>query len=170
MGRLSMKVRFARIEDCAEIANISIHAWKNAYKGIISDHYLDSLNTNDKKNKFEERIKNNEKLIVLEDDNIIKGFCLYGKTSDPNNLECGEIYALYLKPNCINKGYGSVLFNKAIELLKDDIKNKVIIWCLEKNELGKNFYLKKGCRLDYKKNVLIGTEEYVEEKYIYIIK
>lgn len=41
-------IRRATIDDIPEIVNINIQCWKNNYKGIIAQDYLDKLNVNDK--------------------------------------------------------------------------------------------------------------------------
>lgn len=49
-------IRKVRKDDLMQVAEISVNAWKTAYRGIISDDYLDSLNVEKKISKSFRRI------------------------------------------------------------------------------------------------------------------
>ncbi|MEZ4741946.1 MAG: hypothetical protein R3B45_05785 [Bdellovibrionota bacterium] len=38
-----MLIRKARIEDAAEIANVHINSWREAYRGLLPESFLDFL-------------------------------------------------------------------------------------------------------------------------------
>ena len=57
--------------------------------------------------------------------------------------ECGEIGALYLLDTVKGKGFGRILFNKAINELKEMNYDKMIIGCLSENP-SNEFYKHMG--------------------------
>ena len=52
----------------------------------------------------------------------------------------GEIYELYLRPECQGVGLGSRLFHEARRRLAEAGLRSVTIWCLTENRAGCRFY------------------------------
>lgn len=78
-------IRKAKIEDAQTILDINIQSWKDTYKGIFLNDYLNNLCSNKidyekaiEKNKQKIREKNN--FYVAEIDNKVIGFCSYGNS------------------------------------------------------------------------------------------
>ncbi len=101
MIKMEIKIRRATKNDIEAIADIKIEGWRNAYKGIIDDKFLESMN---KTEEIEKQRKNISKecLIVAECNNKITGFCLY-RDYNKNielypNADC-EISSIYIKPS-----------------------------------------------------------------------
>ena len=129
-------------EDSEEIAKLVIDSWKTAYKGLINQKYLDNLNIEDSKNKWKKQIEENNDILIYRENNKILGVIKYGESE--GDKEDGEVYILYVKPEEKGNGIGTKLFNTAKqELLKNDYK-KMIVWCLDGNKIGEDFYLKSG--------------------------
>lgn len=96
-------IRYYEIEDIKEIAKIIVDDWKDAYKGIIDDGFLESLNYKQREEKITKGYEK-EKSIVYVKDNEILGYCRFGESRD--NLQgYGEIIALYVKKDCKRKRY-----------------------------------------------------------------
>ena len=93
-------IRNIKKEDLPEVVDIQINGWKTAYRGIIDDEFLDSMN-------IEERLKQRQKdyqsnnLIVAELNNEVVGFCRYVDNNsfspEVEEADC-ELRALYLRP------------------------------------------------------------------------
>ena len=157
-------IRYYEKEDIKQIAKIIDEDWKIAYKGIVDIDYLKNLNYKDREKMIREKYKK-EKSIVYVEDNIIKGYCRFGKNREGENI--GEIIALYIKNEFRRCGIGEKLVEKAKEILKERGYKEMIIWCLKENGAGRNFYEKQGGVLDKERKFKIGDKEYDEVSYKY---
>lgn len=157
-------IRFYKENEIEQIAKIIDEDWKIAYKGIINQEYLDSLNYKDREKRIREKYKK-EKGIVYVEDNLVKGYCRFGQSKEEKEL--GEVYALYVKNEFRKFGIGKKLLEKAEEMLKNNGYKEMIIWCLQENKIGRNFYEKQGGILYKERKFKIGNKYYGEVSYKY---
>lgn len=133
---MNYNIRRRERNDCKDISNVVTIAWNERYKGIVSDDYLNSLYENEEKratSSFEGFNDNNNHQFVLEVNDKIVGFIYVGEADDDDYLNCGEIYALYIKKEYTGYGFGRELVEVGINELKDMGFNKMIIGCLDGN-------------------------------------
>ena len=159
-------IRYYEKEDIKQIAKIIDEDWKIAYKGIVDENYLKNLNYKDREKRIREKYKK-EKSIVFVEDNIVKGYCRFGKNREGEKI--GEIIALYIKNEFRRCGIGEELVKKAKEILKERGYKEMIIWCLKENSAGRNFYEKQKCVLDKERKFKIGDKYHDEVSYKYIL-
>ena len=82
-----------------------------------------------------------------------------------------EIIAIYVDYDKSGKGIGRKLVEYVMTDLKNKQKNKMIIWCLEKNKNARKFYEKMGGKLiNDEKYFEKADKKYKEVGYIYDIK
>ena len=157
-------IRKRKKEDCKEIAHVVTISWNETYKEIVPDWFLKELYNNEDErtdkslNEFDEK---NNNYLVLEIDKRVVGFVWYGKSSDQDFDNCGEIIALYILKEYQGYGLGRALVEHAREELKKLGFNKFIIACLKgnpSNEFYKHIggkYIKDGefKRLSLKENI-----------------
>ena len=159
-------IRKGTINDCATVARLVTFAWNETYKGIVPNCILKKLKTNEEEsatNLIKNLELNNFYQLVLEVNGKIVGFVNYGKTSDTDFNDCGEIIALYILKDYQGKGLGKKLFENAyFELEKMGFK-KIIIACLKGNPAN-DFYIHMGgkyikdgifARLNLKENIYL---------------
>ncbi len=157
-------IRNSKEEDIPNVVDIQIRGWQTAYRGIIDNHYL---NTMDREKIIEKRKKSYQKnsFIVAELNKEIVGYCWYvdNNSFTPNikEIDC-EITALYVKPDLKYNGIGTKLFQFVVNDFKNKNKTKMIVWCLKENEPSKKFYTKMGGQIVSEKVVLIGEKNYYE--------
>ena len=131
-----------KVSDAEEIAKLVIDSWKTTYKGLIDQNYLDNLDIESAKTKWEKQIEQNCDILIYREDGKILGVIKYGESE--NVSENGEVFVLYVKPEEKRKGIGTKLINSVKqELLKKGYK-KMDVWCLDGNKIGENFYIKNG--------------------------
>ena len=164
-------IRNIKKKDIHEVVDIQINGWKTAYKGIIEDEYLDSMNKQEKIDKREKDYMKNG-FIIAELNNDIVGFCRYidnnSLSTEVEKADC-ELIAIYVKPNLKYKGIGTKLFQYVKnEFIKKE-KNKMILWCLKDNEASKKFYKKMGGTIICERKIAIGNKEYQEVCFLYNI-
>jgi len=74
---LDIIIRSATIDDAEKVARIKIEGLQTAYRGIIDDSFLNSMDINEEIEKRKNNIENGVDIIVAELNNEIVGFCLY---------------------------------------------------------------------------------------------
>lgn len=151
-------IRQANIEDAASIVYINTMMWKETYKGIFPDEFLNNLDSHNEiainkcKNKINE-------YAVYEIDNKVVGFIRYGLNRKNYDNTYAEVYALYIDSFYQRKGIGKELINYVFNELKNNYKY-VLISTLQDNNAN-IFYKKIGGKL-------IGTCDFVLENNKYI--
>ncbi len=164
-------IRNVKEKDIPSIADIQVNGRKTAYKGIIDDVVLNTMNKDDKIERFKSNYKKNG-FIVAEFKNEVVGFCRYMEsnefTPDMQNIDC-EITALYVKPELKCNGIGTKLFQFVTNEFKSKSKTKMILWCLKDNEPSKKFYTKMGGKIVKERVIEIGENNYYEVGFEYNI-
>lgn len=158
-------IRYYEEKDIEQVAKIITDDWKIAYRGIIDDEYLDSLNYKDREERIRSKYQK-QKSIVYVEEGVVKGYSRFGINRDEEK-NLGELYALYIKPDERGKGIGGKLLKETGRILKKRGYKEMILWCLEENKNGRSFYEKMGGKLYNKRNIEIGNKEYGEVCYKY---
>ena len=83
--------------------------------------------------------------------------------------ECGEIGALYLLDTVKGKGFGRILFNKAINELKEMNYDKMILGYLSEN-ISNEFYKHIGCSFVDTNPLTLSNGQELIENLVYIKK
>ena len=101
-------------------------SWKEAYRGIICDQYLDSMTveaTTARARRFPENT------LVAKDRERVIGFAVYGESRDEDLANAGEIEALYVLSEYYGCGAGFRLMNEAVTKLRE--YDTIFLWVLE---------------------------------------
>ena len=164
-------IRKVKYDDIEQIVDINIKDWKKIYKGIIDDETLDNLDRNKKIEKWRKHY-NLGNVIVAEKGGKILGYCRYDDNANYKNTDIdSEIIALYVDCDNLSKGIGRKLVEYVMEDLKNKKKNKMVIWCLERNQNARKFYEKMGGKLlNDDRFFETGGKKYKEVGYIYNLK
>lgn len=135
--------------DISRIAEIFVVNYRmNFYQYFQNDkYYFGELNVLSIADEYK---SDSEKLVntFVYDDGIVRGFM---------RIKEKEIEKLFVEPQFQNMGIGAKLLNFAIK--KFDVK---LLWVLEYNTKGINFYKKYGFSLT--------SEKILEEEYVSLIK
>ena len=128
-------------------------AWQEAYRGIVSDRYLDSMTveaTTARARRFPENT------LVARDKEKVVGFAVYGPSRDEDLTDAGEIVAIYVLSEYYGRKIGYRLMNEAVSRLSE--YNTIFVWVLEQNERAIRFYHRYGFEFDgCKKQLNLGT-------------
>ena len=142
-------IRMATKNDISRIAEIFVVNYRmNFYQYFQNDkYYFGELNVLSIADEYK---SDSEKLVntFVYDDGIVRGFM---------RIKEKEIEKLFVEPQFQNMGIGAKLLNFAIK--KFDVK---LLWVLEYNTKGINFYKKYGFSLT--------SEKILEEEYVSLIK
>lgn len=169
MGRIHMIcIRQAQSRDIKQIAKIKVDGWKNTYKGIIDDEFLNSMSISKQINIINNYSLNT--MFVAENNNEILGVCrIYDYNEsvyDDKEIDC-EIREFYVNPSLKRMGIGSKLFNFIKEYFSQKGKRKLYIGCLKDNYSARKFYEKMGGISVNGKEIDIGGKLYPIVDFMY---
>jgi GNAT superfamily N-acetyltransferase len=147
-----MRIREAEPKDARSIAEIHVRSWQAAYRGQLTDEYLDGLSV-------EERLAHHRRTLeapraewrtwVADEGGPVVGFAVTGPSEDSDaEPSTGELYAIYLQPERVGTGMGRSLFEHAIGDLRDSGFKAATLWVLATNERARRFYEVAGWRAD----------------------
>jgi L-amino acid N-acyltransferase YncA len=161
-----MKIRKANEEDIYGLAHVHIKSWQKTYKGILPDHYLDSMNLEARKKNWLRNLKmiHNATYVAENEEGHIVGFASGGPEQTNDIYFQGEVYAIYLLKEYQRHGLGRRIIKAVIdELAKKEHKN-LIIWALKDNP-SRGFYEALGGQVVGEKTVKMAGIELVEVGY-----
>lgn len=133
-----MTVRRMVESDGKEIGELYAAAWKEGYKGLLPQKYLDEL-TPDKIH----RVIDDGSFVVLDGERIA-AHCHARTADEPEWRGWGEIHTMYTHPDYWRKGYGTAVFKRAEEWLYECGFDNVYLYVLEGNERAERFYKAQG--------------------------
>ncbi len=136
------------VNNAEDYARVNVLAWKQSYKGIVNDNFIALINTEEEIQKTIEKLKNglgNNRNIafLLKVDNKPVGILRVRESKYDKYSDCGELGAIYLLDEVKGKGYGRILFQKAVEELKKMGYKKMVNGCLDGNP-SNEFYKRMG--------------------------
>jgi ribosomal protein S18 acetylase RimI-like enzyme len=145
-------LRRAGVEDANAIATVHVRSWQQAYRGQLPEDYLEGLSVA----RREAGWRNELEVIpaerhpwIAESDDGIAGFVAAGASRDADaDQATGEVYAIYVDPDCWNRGIGRNLLVQAQRDLKQGGYHGATLWVLASNEQARRFYEAAGWRLD----------------------
>lgn len=139
-------IRDGKIEDANKIAKIKIDNWRKTYENIFPDEYLKKLDLEGEIKKYKDCF-NKRKIKTFEKNGNVIAYCYYGNREDDNLHDyTGEIFALYVKNECQEKGIGTALLKESIKELSKE-HNKIMLWCAKENRRAISFYNKNGINI-----------------------
>lgn len=141
-------VRSAVPDDAPSIAQIHVVTWQAAYRGIVPDDYLDGLSIAARETRWRDIIAKPESdVLVAERLARIVGWAAFGPSRDEGaGPEVGEVYALYVLPECWASGVGSALWQETRMRLVGQGYLRATLWVLAENRRAIRFYLAAGFR------------------------
>ncbi|MGK7379154.1 N-acetyltransferase family protein [Planococcus sp. 1R117A] len=140
-----MKIKKASEEDIKGIARVYVDSWKTTYQGLVPDSYLDKLSYEKTEQKWLDFLHKEEEpfiYIALNDAEKIIGFAS-GKILADETFK-GELYSLYLLPECRGLGIGRQLVSAIAKHFIGRGIDSIIVWVMEQNESGLGFYERMG--------------------------
>ncbi len=146
-----ISIRAARAGDEAELANTHLNSWREAYKGLLPQSYLDDLplTFKNRKNGWFQKINEPEKFIiqVAESKYGIVGFACVQPARDEDRKEYAEVSAIYLLEKFKGTGTGFKLLASGLKQIQQRGFKKAYCWVLEGNPTIE-FYEKSGAHFD----------------------
>lgn len=146
-----MLIRPAVPADAEAVETIRIVGWQSAYRGIISDAFLDGLQVDARRQSARLADTGDGRFsAVAESDGALLGFVTGGEVRDnaepaADGRAPAEVYAIYVDPTRTREGIGTRLLDAALERLDG---RDVVLWVLRDNLAARAFYAARGFQRD----------------------
>lgn len=149
---MPLRIREAVPADARAIAEIHVRSWQAAYRGQLTDDYLDGLSVDDRLEQHRRSLEEPPaewRTWITQDGARVVGFAVTGPSQDADATErTGEVYAIYLEPDRVGTGAGRALFEHAVGDLRERGFEAVTLWVLETNDRARRFYEVAGWEHD----------------------
>ena len=149
-----VEVRLARPGDAAQIGLVHVRSWQRAYRGLLPQEYLDSLDpgrrAGDWKRWLEQPDSPRSATLVIGTGARVDGFASVGPARDEGQSPelVGEIRAIYLRPDAWGHGLGRQLIAAAVERMAAAGFTQATLWVLDGNARARRFYDAGGWAVD----------------------
>ncbi|HEX4305160.1 MAG TPA: GNAT family N-acetyltransferase [Solirubrobacterales bacterium] len=156
---MTVELREARRGDELAVAEVHVRSWQEAYRGLMPDSYLDSLDPRDRASRyaFEASDPAAPKTVLAigkeDGDEVVLGFATFCPSRDEDLPGFGEIVALYVDPDRHNGGVGRLLMAEARRRLSEAGFQNAFLWVLDGNTRAATFYEREGWLPDGSKRV-----------------
>ncbi len=156
--------RLAIPGDARAIAEVHVRSWQAAYRGVVTDEFLDSLDVDRRAEMIEGVIRDESKgLLVAEQDGHVAGFSMLAASYDEG---WGEVLAIYASPDHWGVGVGYELMAASVEWLQEQGYQRAMLMVLENNPRARTFYERQGWSLGKRIRIEnIGGRDLTEVRY-----
>ncbi|MEB0135010.1 GNAT family N-acetyltransferase [Actimicrobium sp. CCC2.4] len=143
-------LRVATPDDAEGIAMVRIDSWRKAYRGIMPDEYLDSMEVEDSMHLWYRVLSAasaKTSVFVAELDGDVVGFAA-GKMLDEQKFGLdAELAAIYLIPDLQRQGIGSRLVTMVAQAQQAQGARGLITWVISQNKIARQFFEKRQAEL-----------------------
>jgi len=145
LQKTTVKIRDAKASEVDVIANLHAISWMSAYRGLLSDEYLDNNLLDERKKHWAEKmpaLTKNEFVLVAEQNGVQVGF-----VAVLDRPEAGFdvlVDNLHVLPELKGLGIGGQLLNAVAARLLSTDRKSFYLFVLKGNTAAENFYLAKG--------------------------
>jgi GNAT superfamily N-acetyltransferase len=137
-----MLIRAAQPGDALAVAEVHVRSWQVAYRGLLSDEYLDGLRPEERAQRyaFGDPDPRQPATIVAVEGRSICGFATTGPSREDDRPGTGELLALYVDPDHWGAGVGRALIQEARSRLTRQGFERADLWVLTGNARAERFY------------------------------
>lgn len=157
-----MIIRSPMPSDLLSIGHVYCEAWKAAYKGIVPDDFLGGLTDE----SCAPRSHRPNGALVCEETGKIIGVAAFGARRDRTDERSGELYSIYVLPECWRMGAGRALFESARSQLRAEGYLSLFLWTLTDNARARRFYERMGMTAVDSRTITIGGRKLAETGYV----
>jgi ribosomal protein S18 acetylase RimI-like enzyme len=137
-----VRVRPARRDDAAAIADVHVRTWQAAYEHIFGAERLAGIGAQRvaQWERWLDDPRPDWRIFVAVSGGQVRGFVWTGDNRDEPGK--GELFAIYVLPDAWGSGAGSALMTAALEALSGYAS--ATLWVLEDNPRARRFYEREG--------------------------
>lgn len=139
-------LRDARLSDYASIARLHAQSWRQNYRGIYSDPFLDNEVEHERLDVWQKRLSapgSNQQVIVATQDEAIVGFACLQLDDDP--VFGSLLDNLHVASAVQGSGIGKLLMKECAQRIADKSNShRMYLWVYEANENARRVYERLG--------------------------
>jgi len=142
-----MTIRAAGLADAGAIAQLHAHSWQSAYRGILSDEFLQGPLHENRRVLWHTRLSDTERadqfVLVDEEGGALRGFACAFLEADP---EWGCLLDnLHVVPDLKGRGLGGQLMTAVAQrVMLSNPDSGLHLWAYEQNLAARRFYERLG--------------------------
>ena len=149
-------IRMSEPGDRTVLAELHAEAWRYAYRGIIPGITLERMIARRGPAWWDSRCGSRHRALLIEFDKRIVGYVMFGPCRMHSSPPLGEVYELYVKPECQGAAFGRFLFGEARRRLHARHLNGLVVWALAENDLACGFYEALGGQARFRTSETLG--------------
>jgi ribosomal protein S18 acetylase RimI-like enzyme len=171
---MTITIRRARKSDATAIGRVHVETWQATYPGLLPDAMLVRMSDVRQSAWWSRAIEDPREsrgIFVADDEEMgVVGFGSCGPVREiPEGLDgteqrVGEVYTLYVEPDCQNQGLGRRLLDAMFRQLQADGCDTAILWMLAENP-ARFFYEGLAGRPAGRRSDRMGSTEVEEVAY-----
>jgi GNAT superfamily N-acetyltransferase len=150
--KANVVVRYAELADAGQMAELHLAAWRAAYRGLLPDDFLASLDYDSSKRRWVKTLheamatRSTVRYLVAQDGGgEIAGMCALGAARDQEaQADVGELRMLNVHPEWWGTGVAAALLVRAESELTEMGYRNAYLWVLEGNARACRFYRRQG--------------------------
>ncbi|WP_308635856.1 GNAT family N-acetyltransferase [Paenibacillus silvisoli] len=155
------EIRWARLEDAQTIGTVHAEAYRDTYRGLMPDDYLELVTPAAREHYFRSAIlQGTEQIAIILQDQTAAGCMTLQAAQD-----VGEISAIYLLRRFRGAGLGKQALDWGIEQLRSQGCSKAVLWVLGDNQPAIRFYEKQGFASDGTERVIHRGADLIQVRY-----
>lgn len=163
-------IRRALEEDARAIAEVHVRVWRHAYRELLPAELLAGLSVDARERWWKSQIAllpEERRPWLAEEGGEIAGFVSVGPSRDAEaGLSVGEVYAIYVTPECWDRGVGRTLLEHGVRDLFEHGYSEATLWVLARNVRARRFYEAAGWDADRTERVeRFGGQDVTEVRY-----
>jgi len=144
--------RRATVEDAAGIARVHIDGWQRAHEGLVPEEYIACRSSQGREEFWREELEleaaDRKPWVALQEDFVI-GFADGGMARDDDlDAVTGEVYTLFVTPDCWEKGIRTQLAGHVARDLREHDFERAVFWVLAADLVMRAFAEFRGWRPD----------------------
>jgi ribosomal protein S18 acetylase RimI-like enzyme len=144
-------IRRAVVADAPRIAVVHVSSRRWAYRGIVSDAYLDAMSVSERETMHRERLNAEGawRTWLAESDGVVLGFVSTCPSRDADATPlAAEVARIYVAPEAAGLGVGGTLLAHAVADLLSRGYTCATLWVLRENQRARRFYERHGWAWD----------------------
>jgi ribosomal protein S18 acetylase RimI-like enzyme len=134
----TLLVRPARPTDAAAVARVYVDSWRDTYRGLIPQAYLNAMSYVRHEHSWRQTFAAGGWGFVAELDRQVVGFASGGRCRSRGRW-AGELFVLYVQTPCHGRGIGRALFDATHYELARRGYAGMLVWVLANNP-ARGFY------------------------------
>ena len=146
MGSGAVTFRTVVTSDSQRIAELHAASWRAAYRGFVSDAYLDTDILAERTHVWQDRLAeppDRQYILLAEQDDVIIGFACVLLDEEPAWGACLD--NLHVRPGLTGQGLGGELLTQALRWVAQTEPGWPLhLWVLAGNTGARRFYVRHG--------------------------